>query len=61
MTGIMLLIGVVLAIAIVSGAMRVESKTIRVSAVAFALVVFFIFTALSSIRYVGEDQVGVIV
>ena len=61
MTGIMLLIGVVLAIAIVSGAMRVESKTIRAIAGVFALVVLFIFTALSSIRYVGEDQVGVIV
>ena len=61
MTGMMLLIGVALAIAIVSGAMRVESKTIRAVAVVFALVVFLIFTALSSIRYVGEDQVGVIV
>ena len=56
MTGIMLLIGVVLAIAIVSGSMRVESKALRASAGVFALVVLFIFTALSSIRYGGETS-----
>ncbi|MCZ6835494.1 MAG: SPFH domain-containing protein [Planctomycetota bacterium] len=61
MTGIMLLIGIVLAIAIVSLGMRVPNNSVRIGAGVLALGVLFIFISLSSIRLVGENEIGVLV
>lgn len=61
MTGLMLLIGFVLAIVIVSAAWRVPHNAIRAGAGAVALLVLLVFIALSSIRHVGENELGVVV
>ncbi len=63
----LLLIGIILAVAIIVGATRLPFASrstvaaVRGFAALVALAVFIVFAALSSIRYVAEDQVGIIV
>lgn len=61
MTMLLLVLGFVSAAAIVVGAIRLQHPVFRSAALIFALIVFFIFFAFSSIRYVGENEVGVVV
>ena len=61
MTALMLLIGFILAVAIVAASFRVENNAFRGTAGALALSVLFVFVALSSIRHIGQDQIGVVV
>jgi uncharacterized membrane protein YqiK len=57
----MLFIGLVVAAAIVALGFQVRQNAVRIGSVVAAIVVLFIFVALSSIRYVGESELGVIV
>ncbi len=61
MTLIMLAIGIFAALAIAASAWRVPNRPFRAAAGAVALLVLFVFVALSSIRLVEEDEIGVIV
>ncbi len=61
MTALMLLVGFILAIAIVAASFRVENAGFRATAGAFALGVLFVFVALSSIRHIDENEIGVVV
>jgi uncharacterized membrane protein YqiK len=60
MSTIFLLAGVVLAGMIIAGAVQIRSWELRLAAVAFALVVLFVFFTLASFRFVGEDSIGVV-
>ncbi|MHC4991555.1 MAG: hypothetical protein ACYTGC_11300, partial [Planctomycetota bacterium] len=57
----MLLAGVIGAVAIIAAAVRVPNTSVRAGAAVLALLVLFVFTLLSSIRYVGDDEVGVVI
>lgn len=57
----MLFVGVVLAVAILSGIPRVKSPVARGGIGVAALVVLAIFVIFSSVRYVGENQVGIVI
>ncbi|MCC6908802.1 MAG: hypothetical protein IT430_12735 [Phycisphaerales bacterium] len=61
MTMILLALGFIAAAAIVVGAIRLQHALLRTAALLFALMVFFVFFAFSSIRYVGENEVGVVI
>ncbi|MHC5004304.1 MAG: SPFH domain-containing protein [Planctomycetota bacterium] len=61
MTILVLLIGVVIAITIVAGAIRVPSTALRAGAAVVAVIVLFLSVLVGSIRYVGEDEVGVVI
>lgn len=61
MTMILLIVGFVAAGVIVAGAFRLQHAALRGGALFLALVVFLTFFAFSSIRYVGEDAVGVVI
>lgn len=61
MTMALLAIGFLASAAIVVGAFKVQNTAFRATALVFALLVFFVFFAFSSIRYVGEDAVGVVI
>ena len=57
----MLLIGAAAAIGILALIPKLPSGSARIGAVVVAAVVFFMFFALSSFRYVGENQIGVVI
>ncbi|MEC9373521.1 MAG: SPFH domain-containing protein [Planctomycetota bacterium] len=61
MTIVMLLAGVVIALAIISSIPKIKSSSLQVAAGVAAIFVLFIFFTLSSVRYVGPDEVGVVV
>ena len=61
MATIMLLIGLIVAAAVVTGGFYVKQNAVRAASLVVAIIVLFVFVALSSIRYVGENQLGVIV
>lgn len=61
MTALMLAIGVMLALAISTLIVKVQSATFRAAILATALLVLLLFVALSSFRYVPENRVGVVV
>jgi len=61
MTMMLLVVGLVAAAAIVVGAIKLQNTALRSAALMAALTVFLIFFAFSSIRYVGEDAVGVVI
>jgi hypothetical protein len=61
MTPIMLAAGIILAVLIVAGAARVPNTAVRATGGALAVLVLFVFIALSSIRQVGENELGVVV
>ena len=54
------LAGVVLAITIVAGAMKVRSAAVRGAAAVTALAVIVVFFALASFQYVAEDKIGIV-
>lgn len=56
-----LVLGLFAAIAILAAIPRVKGAGLKALVGAGAIVVLFIFFALSSIRYVGENQVGVVI
>ena len=61
MTVIMLALGLIVAIAIVVGAFKVKATAVRIGGAALAIAVMFIFTALSSIQFIGDDEIGVVI
>jgi uncharacterized membrane protein YqiK len=60
MSNLSLFLGVIVAFLCVMGAVRVEVKAVRILLAALAVVVLFVAFALSSIRYVGSSQVGIV-
>lgn len=54
-------LGVVLALAILASIPKLPDLTLRVGAALVAVLVLFVFLMASSVRYVGEGQVGIIV
>ncbi|HJO16295.1 MAG TPA: hypothetical protein QF800_05340, partial [Phycisphaerales bacterium] len=61
MTIILLLIGLVLAVGLCSWAFSSTNTTIRVGGAIAALIVLFLFVLGSSIRHVGENEIGIVV
>ena len=61
MTFMVLLIGLVAAIAICSWAFTSSSTGVRVSGALAALLVLFLFVLGSSVRHVSEDEIGIVV
>jgi len=61
MSTAILLLGVILAFAIIAAAVRLADPIVRIVAVALAVVVLVASFTLASFRYVGEDKVGVVV
>lgn len=57
----MLLIGAALAITILALIPKLPSGSTRIGAVVVAAVVFLLFFTLSSFRYVGENQIGIVI
>lgn len=60
MTNGALFIGIVLAFLCVVGAFRVEVKALRMLLISLGIAVLVVAVALSSIRYVGSTQVGIV-
>jgi uncharacterized membrane protein YqiK len=60
MSNLALFFGLVIAFFCLFGAFRVEVKALRILLVSLAFVVLFVAVALSSIRYVGSSQVGIV-
>ena len=60
MGGIMIVIGLGLAVVIMTAAIRAPQQGLRVAAGILSLVVLGVCFMLSSVRYVGESQVGII-
>lgn len=60
-TILMLLIGVILAIAIIAGVTKVPNRSLKIAGGVAALAVLLVFTALSSIRIIDDDEVGVVI
>ncbi len=60
MSTIFLLVGVVLAGLIITGAAQLRSLQLRIAAALFATVVLLLFFTLASFRYVGEDSIGIV-
>ncbi|MHC4948836.1 MAG: SPFH domain-containing protein [Planctomycetota bacterium] len=61
MTILMLLVGIVLAAVIVAGGFKIPGTAPKAAAGVAGLVVLLVFFTLSSVRYVGEDSVGIVV
>jgi regulator of protease activity HflC (stomatin/prohibitin superfamily) len=61
MAMLLLLIGIVAAIALFSWAMSSSSQGVKVAGALGAVAVLFLFVLFSSIRHVSEDEVGVVV
>lgn len=61
MSAIFLLVGMILAAALVFGGFQTRSKQVRVASVVAAGVVLFVSFTLASFRYVNEEQLGVVV
>ena len=60
MSSAFLMIGVILAVMIASSAFRVPNKSARGGIILLALIVLMIGVAMSSVRYVGANSVGVV-
>jgi uncharacterized membrane protein YqiK len=61
MGGLVILIALALAVIIVTMATKVPSQSVRGAAAVVALIVFVASVAISSVRFVGEAQVGIVV
>jgi hypothetical protein len=61
MGGVVILMGLALAVVIVTASTKFLDRTVRSAAVFVALIVFLASIALSSVRYVDDDQVGIVV
>ena len=61
MTLIVMFVGLVLAIAIVTGAMKLPGTALKVGGGILALAVILVSFVLSSFRYVGDAQTGVVI
>ena len=61
MTILLLGVGIILAVAIIAGVLRVPNNAIRGLGAVAALVVLLVFAALGSVRYVSENEVGVVI
>jgi uncharacterized membrane protein YqiK len=53
--------GLALAVIIVTASTKVPDRTVRGAAAIVGLVIFLASIALSSVRYVGEDEIGIVV
>jgi len=60
-TYLMIVVGIVLAVLIASSIPRLPNNAMKIGAGVGALVVLFIFFTLSSFRYIGPDEVGIVV
>jgi len=60
MSNAALLLGIIVAVMCVMGAFRVPQKSLRILLISLGVVVLIAATALSSIRYVGSTEVGVV-
>lgn len=58
---LLILVGLILGIAIIAGSWAQPNKALRGLAAVTALVLFIGFLAISSIRYVDQDEIGVLV
>ncbi|MEE8460468.1 MAG: SPFH domain-containing protein, partial [Phycisphaerales bacterium] len=61
MGGFAIIVGMAIAIAILVGSSRAPVPGLRVAAAVLALVVFLVSVVFSSVRFVGESNVGIIV
>ncbi|MHC4275653.1 MAG: hypothetical protein ACYSUR_18580, partial [Planctomycetota bacterium] len=61
MGGVVILMGLALAVIIVTASTKVPDRTVRGAAAIVGLVIFLASIALSSVRYVGEDEIGIVV
>lgn len=61
MATLMIIVGVALALTILSVVPRVPGTPLKALCAVGALAVFLVFAAMSSVRYVGEDEMGVVI
>jgi uncharacterized membrane protein YqiK len=61
MTGIVLVIGLFISAAILAAASKLQDRSLKAAAALLAIVVFAAFFVLSSVRFVGAEQVGIVV
>jgi len=61
MSLILIVVGLVLAVTIVTSAFKVPQKSVRAAAGVVAIIVFGAFFTASSMRYIGEDEIGVVI